>query len=80
MRTYERLNAEVVKFEAQDVITASVVTVPMAPLTPATPYVDPDCICSEEPTSPAHWGLGGVHYAGGPGNICPAKGNHRCDL
>ena len=26
MRTYERLNAEVVKFEAQDVITGSVCT------------------------------------------------------
>ena len=32
MRTYERLNAEVVKFEAQDVITASTATV--------------DCTCS----------------------------------
>lgn len=41
MRTYERLNAEVVKFEAQDVITASVA----APSAPESVPSTKVCIC-----------------------------------
>ena len=42
MRTYERLNAEVVKFEAQDVITASVA----APSAPESVESTTICICN----------------------------------
>lgn len=38
------LKIEVIKFEAQDVITASV-AIPMIPLTPATPIKPAECTC-----------------------------------
>ena len=76
MRKYERLNAEVVKFEAQDVITASVA----APSEPAGPV----CECgksSDYVGNEAHYRK---HYIGknadGTDKYCPlgTSGWHKC--
>ena len=73
MKAYERLNVEVVKFEAQDVITASV----------AAPT---ECICPRENgrcSSSNHYGPDGEPCSGEITGYYPngnPKINHNCEV
>ena len=64
MKTYERLEAEVVRFEAQDVITASV----------AAPA---ECICGDADYCEDN---NGVHvvWKNSEGKVCPAEEHEGC--
>jgi len=68
------LNIEVVRFEAQDVITASVAApaVPMIPLQPATPR----CDCDKNGCT-IQAGFHTYHDANGTGPLV-CQGNHTC--
>ena len=65
MKAYERLNVEVVKFEAQDVITASV----------AAPETRVECICDGRMTTETciNWGVHQRCIDSG------YEGTHNCD-
>ena len=66
MRTYERLNVEVVKFEAQDVITASVAVQqgPQCECTPSNCYVG-----TYSGKHWINWGVNGQHLCEGDPNF-----------
>jgi len=58
MKAYERVNVEVVRFEAQDVITASVAA--------------PECICRSFSVNHMVRGRGDKHWNSVTGEECPA--------